>query len=272
MKHKISTKKAFTLLEILIATAIFSSVMVLTSGIISQSSGSQTKLKANREVSEESRHLADLISRDIRTAEGSFTAKIHNTDTNYYEFRNGIALFSCATTVNWTCEQVYTNFVTTDSGPSNINNDPTEYHANAMLIYSNGSVKAYISTSNAVYSATYNITDSTYPITSYWVTSNKSLNLHSSLNNSIFKIVVANSANMISNSNLDITVDFTGFASANKMTLSGSTFTIATPGTDLQSYVSYYIGVKTKNFSTAPTHEKAETFIRSLVTPRNYSM
>jgi prepilin-type N-terminal cleavage/methylation domain-containing protein len=276
MNRKISTKKAFTLLEILIATAIFSTVMVLTTGIISQSSGSQTKLKANREASEESRHLADLISRDIRTAEGSFRVKMSyltTTTDDYYEFRNGIAFFNCATTGTYTCVPAYTDFVSTDQGPANLNNDPSEYHANAMLVYSNGILKAYFSTGSAVYLRIFdtNVSPLPVPLISFWYPTTKYLTLHSSASNSIFKFTVEDSYKL-SSSSLDSAVNFAGFASSNNLTRSGSTFSIATQGTDLQSYVSYYITVKTDNFDTLPVRERAETFIRSTITPRNYAM
>ena len=67
-------KKAFTLMEVLIAAGIFAIVMVITVGILGQSSTFRSKINAQREASESAKMLADKISRDVR--ESGFPAKI----------------------------------------------------------------------------------------------------------------------------------------------------------------------------------------------------
>lgn len=81
-------QKGFTLLEILIASGIFAAMMVMVTATIAQSSTYQTKLKAMRETSEETRRLADMITRDIRSASQSTTYTIVSVP---FTFKNGLA-------------------------------------------------------------------------------------------------------------------------------------------------------------------------------------
>ena len=81
-------QKGFTLLEVLIASAIFASMLVMATGIIAQTSNYQGRLKAMRETSEETRRLADMITRDVRSA---------NKSDNFFQaipFKNGIAILN----------------------------------------------------------------------------------------------------------------------------------------------------------------------------------
>ena len=61
-------KKGFTLFEILIASAIFAMVMVIVTGVIAQMSSYNNKIKLSKNVSEETRKVADQISTDVRQA------------------------------------------------------------------------------------------------------------------------------------------------------------------------------------------------------------
>lgn len=88
--------KGFTLLEILIASSIFAIIMVITTGVVAQSSSYRSKLKAMREVSEETRRLADMITRDIREADGEIKININTSATpNVIKtYKNGVALIN----------------------------------------------------------------------------------------------------------------------------------------------------------------------------------
>ena len=86
----------FTLIEILIGTLIFASVMVMTTGAVGQSVGYQSKVRAIRQTSTESRRLAEMISRDVREARGDFTvAYTDSTGPHKAEYDSGLALFNC---------------------------------------------------------------------------------------------------------------------------------------------------------------------------------
>lgn len=55
-------------MEVLVAASIFAIVMVMTTGVLGQSSTYDSKIKKMRETSEESRRLADMITRDVKLA------------------------------------------------------------------------------------------------------------------------------------------------------------------------------------------------------------
>jgi prepilin-type N-terminal cleavage/methylation domain-containing protein len=92
------TKRGFTLLEVLIASMIFAAVMLITTGIVAQSSSYRSKLKAQREVNEETRKLADMITRDVRSANYSVAVRTGSIldpgFTTPHHYKNGIVLYS----------------------------------------------------------------------------------------------------------------------------------------------------------------------------------
>jgi hypothetical protein len=55
-------------MEVLVATMIFVSIMVIATGVIGQASSYSGKIKKLRETSAEARRLSDMITRDIREA------------------------------------------------------------------------------------------------------------------------------------------------------------------------------------------------------------
>lgn len=94
-----SRLKAFTLLEILVASSIFAIVMVLAVGIIGQVSIYQGKLKAIQNVSKESRKLANQITEDVRSANSPITVTSVNSEvSDENKFKNGLALYNCLNT------------------------------------------------------------------------------------------------------------------------------------------------------------------------------
>jgi prepilin-type N-terminal cleavage/methylation domain-containing protein len=64
------TKKGFTLIEILLAAAIFSVVILLATGTFSWASSYSSKLREMRKVNLSARQVVDDISRNIRLANG----------------------------------------------------------------------------------------------------------------------------------------------------------------------------------------------------------
>lgn len=96
MKIKNKIRPAFTLIEILIATSIFSLLMVMTSGIVAESSGYQAKIKALRNVSAETRKAADFISNEIRSANGSGTVEyVNSAGLKSVSYSTSLAIFNC---------------------------------------------------------------------------------------------------------------------------------------------------------------------------------
>jgi len=98
MNKLIQKKQGFTLIEILIATGIFSLLMAVTSGIVAQSSGYQAKIKALRTVSMETRKIADFVSSEVRSANalGSIRYRDDSNIPRSLSYSTSLALFSCS--------------------------------------------------------------------------------------------------------------------------------------------------------------------------------
>lgn len=100
-----SKQKGFTLIEILVATAIFATVMVIVVGTFSWVAGYNNRLKETRRVGQEVRNVMDQLTRDIRLANGSGNVKIGVTNYPIGE----ITLMLCGQTAlsaNSTCKPV----------------------------------------------------------------------------------------------------------------------------------------------------------------------
>lgn len=67
-----STERGFTLIEILIAAAIFVSVITIAAGIFTANSNVQTTTETLRTSSQAGRYLMEAIARDVRTAQNGF--------------------------------------------------------------------------------------------------------------------------------------------------------------------------------------------------------
>lgn len=93
-KLQLTTKrKAFTLMEILIASSIFAVVLVMATAVLGQSSTYQTKLSETRKTSREVQSIADMITRDVRSTNGDTLQFVNAT----YAFKNGIFMFKFST-------------------------------------------------------------------------------------------------------------------------------------------------------------------------------
>ncbi len=100
-------KQGFTLLEVLVATSIFTIIMIMTTATVAQSSSYRTKLKIMREVNEETRRLADMVTRDVRSANQEIKIEAHDDDVTIStrQFKNGIAMLNANQNyiINQTC-------------------------------------------------------------------------------------------------------------------------------------------------------------------------
>jgi len=65
------TKKAFTLIEILLATAIFAVIMIMVVATFSMTASYNNRLRETRRVGQEVRMIMDNLTKDIRLANGS---------------------------------------------------------------------------------------------------------------------------------------------------------------------------------------------------------
>ncbi len=75
-------KKAFSLIELLIASTIFALIMVVVTATFGLSSSYSGKLIQMRRVSQQSRETIDMLSRDIRQANGSIDMVVKAGDTS----------------------------------------------------------------------------------------------------------------------------------------------------------------------------------------------
>jgi len=247
-----STKKlkAFTLIEILIATGIFSVVMVMTSGVISQSSGYQSKLQASRAVSEESRKIADAVSRDLRLADGNLEIKLNSSDASVATFKSGVVLFQCASS----CKYIDSATATApDNVPQNLSENPANYKANALIVFSGDKYIFYHSVGGFIYSRTMAKAE-----IASWSDATGALRIHNASAKSIFSLMVNTDPFKVSSADMTNSLGFIGYTAADN-------------ATSIQSYVGYYIHTQTADYDNLAPFRRSETYIRSMITVRNYA-
>lgn len=253
-------QKGFTLLEVLIATSIFAMVMIMTTGVIAQSTGYQTKTKAMSDTSEEAGRISDAIARDLKLADGWFN--VQNLSAQFNQFKNGVALTNSSGFVNYSTPMNYV----TDSAKL----DTSHYLADTLLISTKDKIIIYTTktgSQNIVYSRSFDKNASFFNGSDGWWTSQTntlSLKSKGTQRNLFSTYIFNNSANIIStstgDSSLDTQVAFGGYTASN-----------AAAAVKAQSYIAYYVHSLTKDFATLPPTSRSETFLRSMVTVRNYS-
>lgn len=226
-----SRLKAFTLLEILVASSIFAIVMVLAVGIIGQVSIYQGKLKAIQNVSKESRKLANQITEDVRSANSPITVTSVNSEvSDENKFKNGLALYKCSDVDSCSAANqngsYYNGFLS--SGTAN--------NANVLIAANDKNYKIYWSSSDG--------------------------QLHYAKNDYTTTIALSEILSEISGKNIStnfVSINLAGFCPNDG---ASSTF---------QPYVDFYITVKTKNYDTLSRNQRYQTNIRSMATSRSYN-
>jgi prepilin-type N-terminal cleavage/methylation domain-containing protein len=93
MKKSVKNKPAFTLIEILIALAIFSFVLVLVTSIFSSVLGNQTLISASSVVNRESQRIMRQINDDIIEATGRGEIVYNHNNQVYSDYVEGIIFF-----------------------------------------------------------------------------------------------------------------------------------------------------------------------------------
>lgn len=251
-------RKAFTLLEILIATAIFATAMVLAGGVVAQTVRYQNKINYVRLVANENQRLSDLISNDIKLANtsGMVEAKLAMSyDT--YDYKNGLALFNCGNE----CFPVhFRKDATIDDNPSTYSDSNINgYKANTLVIfYTNRDTN---STDHKIY---------------YFDSTDKKIYLYSNTGDTVQlstagnpgqndldndTIVSSLKTSLISSADTSDTINFGGFAPEDSSTYY------------FQPYILFDIYVETLDYSgTAEASVKAKTEIRTSVTGRSYNL
>ncbi|MDO8443914.1 MAG: prepilin-type N-terminal cleavage/methylation domain-containing protein [bacterium] len=239
----IQFKNGFTLLEVLIATSIFAVVMVMTTGVIAQSTSYQTKTKALRDASEETGRISDAIARDLKTASGSLNV----TDATYgvRDYKNGLVLLD-------------TDGKLVSLTPSNTSVSLTSasFLGSALIINTENYVRFYVSRSNVIYAKTYTKTDAFFA--NWWVADGY-LQIKSNTGAGILDAITI-PANKISSSDSETEAGFSGY-----------TATTLPTAAKIQSYVTYFVHARTKDFDTLAPTNRSEAYVRSMVTMRNYS-
>jgi prepilin-type N-terminal cleavage/methylation domain-containing protein len=262
------TKKAFTLLEILIATTLFSVIMIMTTGIIGQSAGFRSKLQVMREASSASRKLADQITRDVR--EAHYSGKVlygpGSNGTTEATYPRGIALFACSETSSFSClPKNYKIPPAADTGdlPSGLaSSDQSNLVANVLLLFGYNptstykSVKIYVQKYDGTFflqaisnGDTINVNKVFYGDAGYryWATTDDYL-------------ISGKSGTKTIGNNIKTVLKFGGFGPQDGQAT-------ARPWPD--PYV--VLGIRATNLTTttAPS-EKASTTLRTLIAPRDY--
>lgn len=84
-----SSKRGFTLLELLIAVAIFSGLAILTLGIFARSASTSLKTNDSRQRTQFARQIIDLISKDLRLVyRGGQLQDVYSQSTTSCDSRN----------------------------------------------------------------------------------------------------------------------------------------------------------------------------------------
>lgn len=96
-------RRAFTLLELMIASAIFVVVMVLTTGIFSIASSYNGKLREMRTLSLTGKSVMEQLSTDVRLANGSVAELRDNTTHIVFTTIGEITLFICQNDLSDNC-------------------------------------------------------------------------------------------------------------------------------------------------------------------------
>jgi type II secretory pathway pseudopilin PulG len=259
MKQKnIKTSKAFTLLELLVATTIFVGVMLMASTAITNSSTYLSRLKAMRVASDESRRIADILGEDIKKAntEISVKYKINATTTGTKTYKSGIALFYC-TASSVICTPQHYDLTNQSTSVS----DPNKFLANTLVL---GEKDTAGNVTYKVYFNNYADATAIGKILYYSESTSSPIDL-----TTIGSFYSNNTANMISGEKItgtdlsnDITINFGGYAPDEA--------TIAADSSNRQqAYVYFNIHVSTVRGIT--NQEIYGLDVLSGITSRNYN-
>lgn len=226
--------KGFTLLEVLIATSMFVIVLVITIGTVGFGAGFQGRINQQKRVTDETRKLSDMITRDVQAARGEISV---GQGTDVYNFKSGLAEFACIESCLLKNDRV---------AQADLSGDALNQPANALVIASENSYKIYLSERNkdktpAIYYNEIKRTD----VSNNVLYSNEIMSVRSE-------------KYLISSSKVDTTIAFGGLCASDNIS------------PRQQSFVQYYVLSQTKNYSDVAVQNRARAEIRSTATSRSY--
>lgn len=250
--NKKNYKNGFTLLEILIASAIFASVLIFTTATIAQGSTFQGKLRTMREVNFEAKKIADQITRDVREANSRITVKDGSNDLR--SFRNGVAILCFYN--SWDIYKHKNSDVgdnpTNYPDPVNVRNRRS-YDTNVLITAKDGKAKIYVSGFHEEEMIDRNNTDKTGLYYKEFDLATITTITSTQINETV------SSGEMISSDKVDLFIKFGGFAPSDVTTLRQ------------QPYVQFYITARTHDYDSLSVSRRYETMIRSTATSRSYN-
>lgn len=252
MKIKLS-KKAFTLIEILIATAIFALVMIIVVAIFSWAAGYNNRLKETRRVGQEVRTAMDDLTKNIRLANGS--GKLTLSSTLIDQSIGEITFLRCSGTVNSLNSSCVTRMgsVTPFRYMNNItatNTDPTgsAINSNAILILNKDQGKAILYRTVAVSATNYQIRKAEKQIADW---------------NTVIDFTIANDdltqAVSLNPDSTSIRIWFGGYGADKK-------------SRNQQPYSEIYIIGETKDYDRAQPTMRSRFHLRTLIESRDYNL
>lgn len=248
---KINTKKdiyrkarAFTLMEVLIAASIFAIVMVITTGVLGQSSSFRTQIKASRETSEDVKKISDMITRDVKKAKYSIKANAKSNSLPF-ESNRGIMLAKLNLSISSIdgiiirhSSSPFDEYPTSDMIDSN--------YADVLVIADEKDYLIYVNYNNNIYYKSIPRLKEDGDVVSI-------------AKDHVSGVETETSFTKINNQNTAITLRMAGFAPENV----GSNKS--------QPYVQFYLQSETKGYDSLSPRNRAKTEIRSSVTVRNYN-
>ena len=257
--------KAFTLLEILIATSIFALIMIITTGVIVQSAGFRSKLKVMRSSTGLVRQLADRISKDIQEKKAPVTI-IYGIDTGLESaiYDQGAALFNCDDSgLIKKCEKRHFDSGTTDSEKSMTllpDSDFGNLTANVLILINRleaggRQYKVYLENEDGTYYLEGSLANETDPIninSIYYCLDVEDVACASDQN-----LIAGKSETHTSGGGVYLNLNFGGYLPSSETQA------------NFQPYVN--IGLKSNNIEPGSTFDRYSTYLRTLVVMRDFS-
>jgi prepilin-type N-terminal cleavage/methylation domain-containing protein len=239
-------RKAFTLVEILIAASIFATVMVIATGILGQSTSFRSKIKATRETSDDVKKISDMITRDVMNAKETGQPSSYSYNDHILiipkilYFPRGIIMGNSTVAIR---QPLFSLLPTPVYPAETYPSPPAGNFANFLIIAMNDRYHIYYNINGK---ACYTDMQRT-PFSGVTI----------SVSESYVDPATAGCAQQLNSGNTDVILNFAGFSPQTSFV------------NQQQPYVQFYIQSKTKNYSTSSPNSRAMTEIRSSVTPRS---